>query len=102
VVVIWVVRIHVAPVANLELGTMLVEGHGVAEMVDRIGRRLAQGQAPRDEADARNAIEDANEVDFYMGAKCALEARSQVAPVGRIVLVELVREVHLRTVARWQ
>jgi len=53
------VPLRLLPVADLELGPVLVEGHGVSEVADRVRGLLAEGQLAREKAHARDAVEEA-------------------------------------------
>ena len=96
---VWILLLVLA---DFELGPMLVESHGVAEVMDGIGWRLAEGQFPWDEANTGDAIEKTKKVDIHIGAKRLLEVTAHPKSLIGIVFVEVVGEIDLGAVAGGQ
>lgn len=88
--------------ADLKLGPMLIQRHGVSEEANRVRRGLAERQLAWDKAHARDTVPHAYEVHVDVDAKGLFEVGTHGPSLGRIVLVEVVGEVHLGAVVLGQ
>ena len=75
------VAVVVVPMADLEFGSMLVEGHRVPEIMHRVRRRLAEWELPGEEADAGDAVEEPQEVHTDFSAEGLLEFLGEVRSI---------------------
>jgi len=81
--------------AHFELCTMLVQGHGVAEIPSFVGRCAAQRKASRNEAHTGHAVEHSNEMHRDVHAEGPLEIFAHLPALGIVGLVVLVGKIDL-------
>src|ERR1700744_825748 len=88
--------------ADLELGSPLVQRHGMPEITRLVTWRRAQRQLPGYKAHAGHAVEASQKVDRNIDAEGGLEVSAVFPTLGRVVGVEFVGKGNLLKIARRQ